>query len=188
MSSNTTAVVKDLLEEAGFEKLPSSFIVGSVSFDSMTAFIGPPGSLELIVLAEVAAVTASATAEVRWRVERVARALDSAGSRRPLTAVLISKLSIPSELVDSVLRVARVVTVNSKLDIASQLAPLLPLPSSSSGAEETDAIERLMPYLRGNRDAPQLRRLIEDSRKGAVAVESRLGSWLGAAFNNKDGQ
>lgn len=188
MSKKTAGLVEDILQGAGFDKLPPSFTIGSVSFDSMNAFLGAPDSLELVVVVELTALAAPARAEVRWLVERVARALDAAESRRPLTAVLLSEVSVPSELIDSLLRVARVVTVNGDLETASQLAPLLPLPSILSGAEDTDAIERLAPFVRGNRDAPQLRRLIEDSRRGGAAVEARLSSWLSAAFVTKDGQ
>ena len=183
MRSNIEAQLADILSGAGYKRLPPTFEVGNVTFNGMSAFVGGAGSLELVLLVAVKETTTSARTEVRWLVERVARALDSAGSQRPLTAVLVSDESLPSELVDSILKVARVLTVASFRDMTTQLAPLLPLEPLELGPEEADAVERLAPYLQKRRDAPQLRRMILDSRDGAAKVESRLSTWLDAAFS-----
>lgn len=186
MNMDVVQAVEALLIGAGYERLGERFFVGTVEFDSVAALIGGPGSLELVLLIPLEDPTLASTSEARWLAERVARALDAANSRRPLTAVLITEGEVPSRLVDDLLRVARVIFVNGRAEAESQLAPLLPWLALASSSESAEATEGLTDFVRGNVDASQFRSLIRDAAVDAQKVEDRFGAWLEQSFQVRE--
>lgn len=186
MKSDLIKGVGFILEESGYTRLSPTFSVGSVSFDGLVGFLGGSGSLDLVLVLETDAGDSGRNASTRWAVERVARALDAAGSRRPLSAVIIADESIPTDMLDAMLRVSRVVTVIGDSDLAIQLAPLLPLETFASDQDEVDALEGLTPFIESKGDSAQFHKFVQDARISSIKVEERFSMWLESSFAQKE--
>lgn len=174
-----------VLEEEGFSVVPTPFLIGGARFDDLTVLIGGEGSLELVVTIILEPHVGSSVTSTRWLIERLARALDAVESLRPLSAVLISESSIPRELVESVLRFARVVSVVGGEDLSAQLGPLLPLEIAAPTSGEIDALEVLTRSIADQDVTDEWYLFIREARSGATRVKERFARWLDDSFEGE---
>lgn len=176
------SAVSDLLEAAGHRKLAPPISIGGIPFDVPNALVGGPGSLDLTLIFDATVSSRATLSQIRWTVERMARALDTAGSRRALTMILIG--SPRGEDLDEaeLLPLGRVLVVGDGDEIHRALAPLLPLefPPSSVDAHEPDFT---LAVSRQARDKPWLERLTAEAA-GPGEVEAILRAWLDDAFTS----
>src|SRR5208283_941183 len=72
---------------AGYRKLGLPLTVASVPFDFAGALVGTERASDLVVVVDT--VDEKEEFSVRRKIEGLSRALDVAGSKRPLTAILV---------------------------------------------------------------------------------------------------
>lgn len=170
-----------LLASEGYRLIDPPFLVGDVLLDLEGILEGPAETLSLVMVA-----SAPANREERhrlyWSVQRLARALDAAGSLRSVTVVLSASSQVTAEFVSEVQSLARVLTFDEKLPMRRYLAPLLRLELSASESESHNGLERLETYVRGKRSGKELLTLIAAARDGAPAVRDRLRVWMDDSF------
>src|SRR5258708_3296450 len=77
--------VVEILKGAGYRRLDLPLVVASIPFDFAAALVGTGQAPDLIVVIDPMQDTDSRT---RQKIDSLGRAMDVAGSRRPLTAVL----------------------------------------------------------------------------------------------------
>lgn len=174
--------VAELLESAGHRKLAPPISIGGIRFEVPNAFAGGPGSLDLTVIFDATVPSRATLSRIRWTVERMARALDTVGSRRALTMILIG--SPRGEDLDQaeLLPLGRVLVVDNASDIRRALAPLLPLefPPSSVDASRPELTVAVSHH---ERDGRWLERLMTEAASPGD-VEATLRAWLDDAFTN----
>ena len=86
---NMSAPVKRVvafLEDAAFQLLPSPLIIRQSKFDFAAVMMGPGEASDIILIADT---VIEKDAEIIRRIQGVARALDLARSRNPLTSILV---------------------------------------------------------------------------------------------------
>jgi hypothetical protein len=177
--------VTEKLSSVGYRPLPRPLQIGRVSFDDLSALTAGPGFLDLILILLVEP-SVEGLSSAKWQVQRVARALDSAESLRPLTAVIITEKAPPGSIVDEILKVARVLIITEKDLIEKQIAPLLPLDVSESDNTELDTMTRISSWSRSKQDRDQLGTLVARAMEGPHEVRSALTNWLDASFERGD--
>ncbi|MDQ1551369.1 MAG: hypothetical protein QOD50_791, partial [Actinomycetota bacterium] len=125
---NTTAVetVLQVLEDAGFERLPKPLVVAGSSLDFDAAVKGTGASHDLVVLA-----TSNTPASHLVRLlSALSRTLDQVDSRRPVSLVLLGS-GVDAQAMISLEQHSRVLTIDSAApdpdEIRRAIAVLLPL-------------------------------------------------------------
>jgi hypothetical protein len=181
------AEIDRVLTEAGFATIDNPLTVGGVPFDVIRAYVAGPGFLDLIVVIDSTGGMPSQLRQNFWLVERIARALDQAGSRRPLTAVLLHDADAARVPTEEFLRLARVLLVADINTVASELAPILPIVLKPTTQLGRDPLEDLLVFYGSGRYSDKASRLIELARGGARAVESGFAEWLDEAFVGSGG-
>lgn len=169
-----------ILTEAKYRSVSLPLTVASVPFEFAAILVGTGKAPDLIVVADTVEET---ELRIRQKIDSLGRALDVAGSRRPLTAILVGPK--PSELTLNVIsRVCRVLPVgtptggdaNSQLrDWLAVLLPLpLPIPSQALADPQGELAQRLPKDLDEHLQA----KLLAASAKGAKGVQRVLGELL----------
>ena len=95
---NMSAPVKRVvafLEDAAFQLLPSPLIIRQSKFDFAAVMMGPGEASDIILIADT---VIEKDAEIIRRIQGVARALDLARSRNPLTSILVGPRPHPEYL------------------------------------------------------------------------------------------
>lgn len=167
--------VAAVLTQAGYKRMSDPFNIGRVKFDDLRGYLGPEGSLDIVLVL-------NEPSRALLQVERVCRALDAAGSRRPVTAVLGPRRVAPS-LLESMTRYCRVLVVDPEY-IRESLATLLPLelPPAQTDSQDTRTLATI---LKINRTDP-LHPIVAASGRGAEAVHRAYMHWVDSAFDGTD--
>lgn len=164
--------VLDVLERAGFERLPKPLTVVGTEFDFEAAASGTHTSHDLVVVA---------TGQFpRKRLQRLvaglARSLDLAASRRPVSLVLIGGVAASDRM--ELERYARVLPVASTTpdvaEIEKAVAVLLPLKLPNADlVHGSDPVNEVTAAL-GRRTTPDHIALIQAATDGPDAVREAL--------------
>jgi hypothetical protein len=180
----TAERVDRVLREARYVRV-RTLRIGEVPFDVEYAYLAGPGFLDLVLLMDASAPAS----QIYWLAERVASALDSVGSRRPLTYVLVGDVSNLGVVTDDLIRLGRVVNVTGSAHVAEELAPLLPMVMDEGVDVEEDPLGQL-DVTAGNQegDAKVMAALLDAARGGPKAVEAGLAKWFDAAFADRSGR
>lgn len=118
-----------LLKTAGYREVPLPMIIGTVRFQFSAVLLGSGRAPDLVVVIDTIEESES---RVRQKVAALSRALDVAGSRRPLTAVLAGPRP-QSATLEMLGRVCRVLPVGTPVGddadkaLTDWLAVLMPL-------------------------------------------------------------
>ncbi|MEZ0357988.1 hypothetical protein [Mycobacterium sp. SA01] len=165
--------VLTVLENAGFERLPKPLTVAGTEFDFDAAVRGTHTSHDLVLIA---------TDQVpRRRLQRLvaglARSLDLAASRRPMSLVIVGGVAASDR--SDLERYARVLPVESTTpdvaEIEEAVAVLLPLKLPDADlVHGTDPVDAVMAALGPQNATPDHIGLIEAAADGSEAVRAAL--------------
>jgi hypothetical protein len=165
-----------ILTEAGYRPLPIPLTIASVPFDFAAALVGSGRSTDLVVVIDT---VVDSVARTRQKIDGLGRAMDVAGSRRPVTAVIAGPRP-PDPTLDALGRVCRVLPVGTPVgadaDILlhqwlSVLLPLeLPDPSETGG----DPLAELDQHLTSTVVADIRDKLYQAAPKGREGVREAL--------------
>lgn len=189
MAAISVEEVVTFMTAAGYRKLGLPLTVASVPFEFAAAFVGTERASDLVVVLDT--VDEKEEFVVRRKVEGLSRALDVAGSKRPLTTILVGPKPRMKTL-DMIGRVCRVLLVGSPLEprenwIRDALAVLLPLRLPLSEETTTDPIADLNARLPTDIEKTVLQGLISATGKGARGVEEVLRELLEEPFKHEGG-
>jgi len=169
-----------VLERAGFERLPKPLTVGGTEFDFEAAARGTHTSHDLVLVA---------TDQVpRVRLQRLvtglARSLDLAASRRPMSLVLIGGVATSDRI--ELERYARVLPIASTTpalaEIEEAVAVLLPLKLPHADlVHGSDPVNEVMAALGPLKATPDHIALIQAAADGPDAVREALRRYANEA-------
>lgn len=191
MSAPVERVVT-FLRQAEFRLLPAPLVIHQSKFEFSAVMMGPGEASDIVLIADT--VNTKDVDLVR-RIQGVARALDLARSRNPLTAVLVGPRPVP-ENVTKLMQVCRVLPVGTipsghdeaAAHLTNWLAVLTPLDQIDTDGVVADPMAALAARI-GNLsvDVQQLTRHVSE---GAVAVEAAVNDLLterlGAAWEEEE--
>lgn len=179
MSTSVQRVV-DFLKKAEFRLLPSPMVIRQSTFEFSAVMMGPGDASDIVLIADT--VNAK-DAEIVRRIQGVARALDLARSRNPLTAVLVGPRPQPNSLARlmQVCRVLPVGTVPSndgktKAHLSNWLAVLTPLDQIDTDGVIADPMAALRDRIDDLSD--EVRALCDHVPGGAEAIEAGVNEML----------
>ena len=163
-----------MLLEAGYRSLSTPLVIGGLKFDFPAALVGIEPSPDLILIADTAFEQ-----EVRLiaKLEGVARSLDVARSKRPLTVVIAGPRPSSANL-EAMSRVCRVLPTGTLLDkdteasLRNWLAVLLPLRLPEAHAPIADALEQFSKLGAGLDQ--EVADLVISAKQGTQAVQLQL--------------
>jgi hypothetical protein len=175
-STSTVDRVIEVLLGANFLLMKQPLVVASVPFEFPALLIGTGNSPDLIAVIDSVTDTEP---RIRQKLDGFSRALDVAGSRRPLTAVIAGPK--PSDATLGVLgRVCRVLPVGTPsgegADAALRdwLAVLLPLRLPDANAATADSSGELAKALPVGLDDGLRKGLLGAASKGSSSVQAVL--------------
>lgn len=183
MSPATVETVLDVLEGAGFERLPRPLVVGGSAFDFDAALRGTGLSHDLVVIASAE----TSSRRLLRLLSGLGRVLDQLGSRRPVTLVLVGQSSEAS-LVADLEQHARVLAVDGQSpleQVRRALAVLLPLTLPASSASSSDPLATLAAVL-GPTATAEHEALVRAAGDGPDAVREALRQYIDAAVTSGD--
>lgn len=174
--NDTTPVgrITRLLLDAGYRSVSAPLVIGGLKFDFPAALIGTEPSPDLILIADTAFEQEE---RLVTKLEGVARALDVARSKRPLTVVIAGPRPSSSNL-ETMSRVCRVLPTGTVLDkdtegsLRNWLAVLLPLRLPEAHAPIADALEQLSKLGAGLDQ--EVADLVTSAKQGTRAVQLQL--------------
>lgn len=174
-------VVK-LLTGSGFRRLSSPLSIAGLSFEIPAALVGGHPSPDLILVADTAF---EADVRILRKVEGVARALDVARSKRPLTTILVGPKP-KSSVLDAMTKVCRVLATGvvgadeENPLLQNWLAVLLPLALPEPNGDMAEPLEAIV------KRSDDLEKDIVDlaalGAHGSDAVQARLHELLNASL------
>lgn len=192
MSAPVERVVT-FLRGAAFRLLPSPLIIRQSKFEFSAVMMGPGEASDIVLIADT--VNAKDVEIVR-RIQGVARALDLARSRNPLTAVLVGPRP-GSENITKLMRVCRVLPVGTvphgdeeaEAHLSNWLAVLTPLDQIDTDGVVADPMAELASRI-GDL-SKEVQALCDQVPSGAHAVEAAanelLTEHLGAIWEDDEG-
>lgn len=165
---------------AGFRKLPSPLLIRQSRFEFAAVMMGPDHSSDIVLVSDT--VNAKDTEIVR-KIQGVARALDLARSRNPLTSVLVGPRPTADNLT-KLMQVCRVLPVGtipldeeeSEKHLSNWLAVLTPLDHIDTEGVVADPMAELISRI-GDL-SPEVQALCGHAAAGSVAVEGAVNSIL----------
>jgi hypothetical protein len=178
--------VVELLTGSGYRRLPSPLSIAGVSFEVPAALVGENPSPDLILVADTAF---EADIRILRKVEGVARALDVARSKRPLTAILVGPKPKASVL-DAMTKVCRVLAtgvIGTEEDnplLQNWLAVLLPLALPEPSNDIAEPLEAIVK--RSTDLEKSIVDLVSLGAQGADAVQARLHQLLNDSLTVPD--
>ena len=191
MMNDTTPVgrITSMLLEAGYRSVSTPLVVGGLKFDFPAALVGIEPSPDLILIADTAFEQEERLVS---KLEGVARSLDVARSKRPLTVVIAGPRPSSANL-EAMSRVCRVLPTGTVLDkdtegsLRNWLAVLLPLRLPEAHAPIADALEQLSKLGAGLDQ--EVADLVNPAKQGTRAVQMQLHKIIDAAVadTNEDG-
>lgn len=172
--------VLSVLEDAGFKRLPRPLTIVGTEFDFEAAARGTGTSHDLVLVA---------TDQVHPRrlhrlVAGLARSLDLASSRRPVSLVLLGAINAADKI--QLERYARVLSVGSsspsRSDIEEAVAVLLPLKLPNADlVHGSDPVNEVMAVLASSRDMSEQIVLVRAAADGPEVVRETLRRYANAA-------
>ena len=176
------ASVVSLLEGSGYRALEQPINIGGIPFQFGATLVGAT-SLDLIVIVDT--VVDHDDDGLRRRVEGLSRTLDVAGSRRPLTIILVGPPPGPA-VFNALARVCRVLVVGSKADdeLGDALAVLLPLELSTERDGPSESWANIREQLLAAHPGVDTVELFDASTRGGNAVRDALRQLLVAPFES----
>lgn len=177
--------INETMIAGGFQSIGSSLVVGGVPFKVLGAYAAGPGFLDLVLVVDATEGTSNQLQRGYWLVERVARSLDQAGSRRPLTALILHDDTAARVPTEDFLRLARVLLVTSADRVERELAPILPIVFETNSDTAEDPLQDLLKRNRSGKDGPSKVSLIDAAQLGAGQVEAALLEWLDQSFEEE---
>lgn len=177
----TLVEIDRVLTTGGFGEIPAPLTVNGVPFDVLRAYTAEPGFLDLVVVIDATDGTKHQLQHGYWLIERIARALDQAKSRRSLTAIVLHDADAARVPTEDFLRLGRVLLVTDVGSVRHELAPILPISLEPSGEAAGDPLEDLLLAANIEHDGDKVV-LIESARLGSDQVEATLIDWLDRSF------
>jgi hypothetical protein len=183
-----TSVQKVLavLERAGFERLPKPLVVVGTEFDFEAAARGTKPSHDLVLIA----IDEVPLRRLQRLVAGLARSLDIAASRRPVTLVHLG--GMPASERTELERYARVLTIASAApstdEIEEAIAVLLPLRLPNADLmHASDPINEVMAVLGPSKATSEHIALIKAAADGSEAVRQALRQYVnnGAGWSDE---
>lgn len=170
--------VVEYLEAHGYKQLPAPLVISGLTFELPAALVGVEKSTDLILVADTAF---DQDDKILRMVQGVARALDVARSRRPLTAVIAGPPPNAATVeamsgVCRVLPIGRIDSGKAEHALKNWLAVLTPLKLPEPGASIADPITELETDLDGFAD--EIAALTDTASQGSKAVKRRLNEIL----------
>lgn len=174
--NDTTPVgrITRLLLDAGYRSVSSPLVIGGLKFDFPAALVGTETSPDLILIADTAFEQEE---RLVTKLEGVARALDVARSKRPLTVVIAGPRPSSANL-ETMSRVCRVLPTGTVLDkdaegsLRNWLAVLLPLRLPEAHEPTADALEQFSKLGAGLDQ--EVADLVNPAKQGTRAVQLQL--------------
>jgi hypothetical protein len=169
--------IQAILTGVGYRPLPRRFSVAGLPFEFAMAFVAGEKGHDVVIVIDLTTETAEKV--FVQRIQALARALDLARSRRPLTAILVG--AEPDQAtVEALSRACRVLPVGAPNDKSADqtlrdwLAVLLPLAELEdlSGVADWDA--ELSKELATAGDDPHIEKLKTAALHSAESVESEF--------------
>mgnify|MGYP003606496151 CR=1 FL=1 len=184
--NDTTPVgrITALLTGAGYRAIRTPLIIAGVKFEFPAVLVGTEFSPDLILVADTAY---EEDRRLLQKVEGVARALDVARSKRPMTLVIAGPRPSSSTL-ESISRVSRVLPTGTLLDkdvatsLRNWLAVLMPLQLPDVGATKAGSREQIGTL--ASDLIPEVADLIAASLHGPSAVQRRLHNLIEEALTD----
>lgn len=173
--------ITSMLLEAGYRSVSTPLVIGGLKFDFPAALVGIEPSPDLILVADTAFEQED---RLVAKLEGVARSLDVARSKRPLTVVIAGPRPSSANL-ETMSRVCRVLPTGTVLDkdtegsLRNWLAVLLPLRLPEAHAPIADAIEQLSKL--GVGLDKEVADLMNPAKQGTRAVQVQLHKIIDAA-------
>jgi hypothetical protein len=173
--------ITSMLLEAGYRSVSTPLVIGGLKFDFPAALVGIEPSPDLILVADTAFEQED---RLVTKLEGVARSLDVARSKRPLTVVIAGPRPSSAHL-ETMSRVCRVLPTGTVLDkdtegsLRNWLAVLLPLRLPEAHAPIADAIEQLSKL--GVGLDKEVADLVNPAKQGTRAVQAQLHKVIDAA-------
>ncbi|MEK9212245.1 hypothetical protein [Sphingomonas sp. 2378] len=189
------AAIRQRLNDAGYDDLPTPFRMAGVEFQFTGALRGRHGrALDLVLLVDTTAGSFgdSDGARVRARIQALSRALDVTASRYVLTVVLAGA-TLPGD-VEALADIARVLHIDTlPVDEAGDpdfdrledsIRVLLPLSIPQAAADEQDgtAQEQLEKALKKVVDGATINTIMDAAERGDEAVTDAIASLIDAAL------
>ena len=174
-----------VLGSAGYRPLVAPLTIGGVPFDVTRAYAAGAGFLDLVIVVDATEGSSRQFQSGYWLIERIARALDQAESRRPLTVVVLHDEAAARVNTEDFLRLGRVLLLTDPARVEVELAPMLPIVLEPSADAFADPLEDLLKRHSGGQDGSSKAALIEAAKVSAETVESRLLGWIEGAFAEK---
>lgn len=172
-----------LLADNGYAEVSPKVTIGDVQLDVADLWESRPENMDLSLIAS-RPDSRESTLRLYWLVQRLARALDSAPSRRTVTVILIGEPS-PNTGLSDLLELARVLVVDGSLTTARMIGPLLRLRLPATASAQLNGIEELAEAITQKRSARELLRLIDAASGGASMVSDRYRAWLDESFTSR---
>lgn len=176
--------VVEILTAANYRPASRPLTVASVPFEFAAVLVGTGRAPDLIVVVDT---VAESEVRIRQKIDSLGRALDVAGSMRPLTAVLVGPR--PSDMtLDVISRVCRVLPVGTpagggaEAQLRDWLAVLLPLPLPDPNQALADPEGELLAHLPENIDDELRSKLLSAAAHGPKAVQRVLKERLTSAL------
>lgn len=172
--SDSVDQVVSLLQNAGYRRLNTPFILAGLQFDVAAVLVGADRSSDIVIVEDTVASTSH---EIQIRIETIARAMDSLDSKRPITAILIGPRPSSTEL-DAMSRVARILPVGTSSlpdqsdSLQNWLAVLLPLQLPPTGNQLADPLSELSNQV--NPEDTVISELLNSASLGTFAVQKTL--------------
>ena len=154
--------------------------IGDVQLEVPNLWESPPESMDLSLITDRPDSRESAL-RLYWLVQRLARALDSAVSRRTVTVILIGEPAANTSL-SELLELARVLVVDGSLATERMIGPLLRLRLPATATSQLDGIAEVADAIGKRQSARDLLRLIHAASAGASVVSDRYRAWLDESF------
>lgn len=185
-NEHDTERVVAALEDVGYESLGSSVQVGSVPYEFDRVLVGPPGTLDLVIVEQLTDVSGR---RLRQKLSGLARALDVVGSRRSITAVLLGETEDRVSL-GAIGQVSRYLLVApSELEEAGalhdRLSILLPLELGPGEEDPADPDAELRRRLPSGLDKGG-RAILDAAQESEAAVERALRAYINESLAPED--
>lgn len=181
--ANGVATVMAVLAEDGYKAHKRPLVVAGSEFDFEAAAVGTGTSHDLVLVAS----DQMPPSQVRRLVTAVARSLDVAASKRPITLVYLGALTAAEKA--DIERFARVLVVlspdptQSEVEAAVAVLLKLRLPAAAlHGREPMDEVRRAL-----GTATPEQQRLLAAATGGAERVREALREFVNEALGIQDG-
>jgi hypothetical protein len=174
--------VVEILTGSGYRRLPSPLSIAGLSFEFPAALLGENPSPDLVLVADTAF---EADTRILRKVEGVARALDVARSKRPLTAILVGPRPTGTVL-DAMTKVCRVLPTgviepdDTSGLLQNWLAVLLPLALPEPSQNVTEPLESIAQ--RSNDLDKSILEVVALAAQGSYSVQTRLHELLNTSL------